>query len=458
MMAANGNEAVTIDQAARYLGRERYDIPEIYDQLEYIQSNSSYNQYINTGKTVNGNSRVIVEFSYEGNESLKTIFGAWDNSNYRSFISVYRMSDGSFVSFYNNTNKATAYPVSNGVKYTIDANGGNWSFNGSSIASFSNPSFQGSYPLYIFAYNNRGSFANMTSAKLYSMTIYDNSVLVADYVPCRRKSDSVVGVYDLVNKDFKTNSGSGSFIAGPVISPATGPNVGSYPITLKQLFSMVNWIEASRASLPEGYVSLDYIQSSGTQYINSKFNPNQNTRVVVDYQFVEHNTSDWATIFCGRNGQPQLTSPFGVHVSSAGIYRSDYGNSLISFSTADLNRHRIDKNKGSTYLDGTLVASAAPETFQSSYPISFFACTSGTFVELFAKMRLYFAKIYDNDTLIRYFIPVKRVSDNQVGLFDLVNGLFYGNFGSGSFAGGSEMPNNIDNCLVTIDQLKRIPV
>lgn len=35
-------------------------------------------------------------------------------------------------------------------------------------------------------------------------------------------------------------------------------------------------------SLPSGYTPLEYIKSSGTQYINTGFNPNQNTRVVVD--------------------------------------------------------------------------------------------------------------------------------------------------------------------------------
>ena len=33
-------------------------------------------------------------------------------------------------------------------------------------------------------------------------------------------------------------------------------------------------------SLPSGYTPLEYIKSSGTQYINTGFNPNQNTRKV----------------------------------------------------------------------------------------------------------------------------------------------------------------------------------
>ena len=35
-------------------------------------------------------------------------------------------------------------------------------------------------------------------------------------------------------------------------------------------------------SIPSGYKRLEYIKSSGTQYIDTGFKPNQNTRVVMD--------------------------------------------------------------------------------------------------------------------------------------------------------------------------------
>ena len=35
-------------------------------------------------------------------------------------------------------------------------------------------------------------------------------------------------------------------------------------------------------SLPSGYKRLEYIQSTGTQYIDTGFKPNNNTRVVMD--------------------------------------------------------------------------------------------------------------------------------------------------------------------------------
>ena len=36
-------------------------------------------------------------------------------------------------------------------------------------------------------------------------------------------------------------------------------------------------------NLPEGYTELDYIESTGAQYINTGFKPNQNSRIVAEY-------------------------------------------------------------------------------------------------------------------------------------------------------------------------------
>ena len=45
-------------------------------------------------------------------------------------------------------------------------------------------------------------------------------------------------------------------------------------------------------------------------------------------------------------------------------------------------------------------------------------------------MRLHSFKMYDNDALVRHFVPVRRKSDNTVGLYDIVHRQFYSNAGS----------------------------
>jgi len=46
---------------------------------------------------------------------------------------------------------------------------------------------------------------------------YAGNTLLADYIPCYRKSDNVAGFYDVVSESFKVNQGTGSFEVGDVV-------------------------------------------------------------------------------------------------------------------------------------------------------------------------------------------------------------------------------------------------
>ena len=48
--------------------------------------------------------------------------------------------------------------------------------------------------------------------------IIDNGNVVFHGIPARRNSDNVLGIYDTVSKTFKTNLGSGTFVAGPDVN------------------------------------------------------------------------------------------------------------------------------------------------------------------------------------------------------------------------------------------------
>lgn len=68
-------------------------------------------------------------------------------------------------------------------------------------------------PLYIFK-QNYSAYVSQCRAKVYYMQLKQENDLVRDFVPCYRKSDNEVGLYDLVTQTFFTNQGSGSFTYG----------------------------------------------------------------------------------------------------------------------------------------------------------------------------------------------------------------------------------------------------
>ena len=63
---------------------------------------------------------------------------------------------------------------------------------------------------------NTGSVVPCKNTKIYSCKLYDNDVLVRDFIPVLDK-DGTPCMYDKVEKKFYYNAGTGQFIAGPMI-------------------------------------------------------------------------------------------------------------------------------------------------------------------------------------------------------------------------------------------------
>lgn len=192
------------------------------------------------------------------------------------------------------------------------------------------------------------------------------------------------------------------------------------------------------ASLPSGYTKLDYIESSGTQYINTGFKPNQNTRVLMDVEVL--GTTQCAP-FGARASQNGTTYTLFLMTATTG--RTDYGTSkqTMTFSSI-LGRYTIDANKNVVNVNGVSITHTA-STFSVDHNIFLLAVNTAGKASNFAKVKLYSCKIYDNGTLVRDFIPCKNAS-GTLGLWDNVNSVFYANAGTGTFSTGTKHKTLID--------------
>ncbi len=71
-------------------------------------------------------------------------------------------------------------------------------------------------PLKLYGYygaRNNGIF-NMCNLRFFYFKVTEGDTVIAHFIPCYRKSDSVAGMYDIVNDKFYTNSGTGEFLIG----------------------------------------------------------------------------------------------------------------------------------------------------------------------------------------------------------------------------------------------------
>lgn len=184
-------------------------------------------------------------------------------------------------------------------------------------------------------------------------------------------------------------------------------------------------------SLPSGYKKLEYIQSSGTQYINTGFKPNQNTKIELDVLSAEGTSSNIPYIF----GTQDSSNNYFVATWVLG-----YGNGMVTtgINLYDGKFHVVKVENGALYKDGSIIAQRTVSSFSIGVPIFLFAVNSSKQSIGYGACKLRSCKIYDNGTLVRDFIPCKNAS-GAVGMWDDVNSTFYGNAGSGTFTSGPEV-------------------
>lgn len=192
------------------------------------------------------------------------------------------------------------------------------------------------------------------------------------------------------------------------------------------------------SGLPEGYTELEYIESTGTQHIDTGFKPNNNSRVIVDIYVPEQSTYPKA-VFGSRNGVSSSVASFVLWAFESSQFRSDYNSVNTSVNVSVPGRHTIDKNKNVCTIDDTTVSSATA-SFQSNYSLALFGQNDADGIdERKVAMQLYSCQIYDNDVLIRAYMPCQGPS-GDIGLYDTENNQFYGNAGTGTFTAGPEIP------------------
>lgn len=185
--------------------------------------------------------------------------------------------------------------------------------------------------------------------------------------------------------------------------------------------------------LPNGYIELKYIESTGIQYIDTGFKPNQNSRITLQ---LAHTSTVSSYLFSASEAHPL----FGFCYVSG--YYVEYGSMQKKFS-ADLSTATMIDVSNSAFVVGSQSFVTAVASFTA--PGNLFLCcgNNGGSPNLYASLKLYSCQIYDNDILVRDLIPCKTAS-GIIGLYDIVGGKFYENKGSGAFIAGPEViwPSN----------------
>lgn len=185
---------------------------------------------------------------------------------------------------------------------------------------------------------------------------------------------------------------------------------------------------------------IEYLQSSGTQYINTGILPNNTTKVELKGVF---KYSAGTTRFGSRVGFTLLQ--FDVVTSSANEVRVDFGTGAINDGQWVVGQHIVSAiiidaltKKATVEYGWNIVTHTYATSFpsQSSYPLTLFALNNAGNILLASDMTVLSFRCWKSSVLIMDMIPVRV---GNVGyMYDKVSKQLFGNAGTGAFILGPD--------------------
>ena len=193
-----------------------------------------------------------------------------------------------------------------------------------------------------------------------------------------------------------------------------------------------------KALLPKEYQQVEWIRFWGSHCIDTGFYANQDTSVQMKVKQGPDTINQ--SFFCSRTNF--FLDAFACFIVSK-IIRHDYN---ISQDTIGLQIQRDEIYDIYAHKNVLTVNEVTHKINYANFNAESSLLLGGSrnageisiMNALYGYM--YFCKVWDNDTLIRDFIPCYRKQDGMSGMYDLVNGKFYTNcYGSVGFDVGGEV-------------------
>lgn len=203
-------------------GKKESRLPSTYQEVEYVKGTGE--QYIDSG--IECTSDLVVDFAFKttdtGNIAICGGLDTRQNPKYfRHHCSPTFGATGVayWIRSYNKTTNVVDVrgSATRGEKTSvvIDPVNGVAIVNGTSLTFTALPSGATTTKSYgIFARISDTGALQSKEATFYYFKFYRNGELIGDFVPCYRKSDGEIGMYDLVSQNFFTNAGTGTFSKG----------------------------------------------------------------------------------------------------------------------------------------------------------------------------------------------------------------------------------------------------
>lgn len=212
----------------------------------------------------------------------------------------------------------------------------------------------------------------------------------------------------------------------------------------QKTFEYTPKVGLSENSLPSGYQEVKYIETTGSQWINTSLAVFQNTTWEFEFDLAINEFYDYLAIVGLSDGGTNIEA----WIESEKNFYLRYNGTKPSAMPITFDRCTIKVN-----YDGTTVREYLNDSKITSYTVSNNLSTSEVYLlkrdSNYTKLKLYGAKITTGGVLSRNFIPCYRISDNKTGLYDLITSEFYPNQATTEFNTGEKIQYGDDLALAS---------
>ena len=483
-----------------------------YAPLDYIESTGTQwidTKVVPTANTSLILDYRLTTWKVETNSRIY-LFGAYKSASAGRFQFAHATDTDKLVFGYGASTDSSTVCAPDTDRHVLEVRGGAFTLDGegpypSSPIAWSDTSKN----LCLFALNQNGTKAYLSPYRLYGCKIYESEALVRNLVPVIRNSDGKAGLLDIAAEDdtFYSNTTGDDFAMGsslPICMVAGSPSkcgapepgygvktdiVAGQPYTFTvphrvvtndvrtEVYTCTGWTlttpDGTVTSGPElektvtftdgfhkltwnwtvtgifdGYTPLEYIESTGTQYIDTKLQPTSSTTFEMRYKLTEKPTGSTVFGVLGSSAGARLC--FGLY--SSGVNAAYASASLANYAVTgqpDTNIHTATLKGKTYYIDGRSARSFTQTWSGTAYALYLFAYNNAGSVLNPGELRIYscsFKNVIDanGNTVNAEFVPCRGPS-GEIGLYETVSGKFFGNAATGdAFTAGP-----VEDILVT---------
>lgn len=279
---------------------------------------------------------------------------------------------------------------------------------------------------YYFSTKDSAGNSSVTNTSAYTVTYNGNGGTVATTSQFSLSGTNVILPTPKARTGYNFNGWYTAASGGNKVGNAGDSYTVSTNQTLYAQWTAITYTITynSNAGLPSGYKILSYVQSSGSQYINTGVKTDQDSRIIVKASY----TGSYSIYGAGK-----AFTNYTANASGGYFYYNDYGGGASTATNYSGSAHIFEQNKNYAYIDNNLVHSFTYSSFTSPGNMFLFGRNDGTGAlnDAGGTVKIYSAKIY-NGSLVRNLIPCINTA-GIVGMYDTVEKKFYSNAGSGTF-------------------------